>query len=245
MQHAPQSPQVNDTHRAESEPGGRSLSSSGRPPVTRSVRRPGSRPQVRRAGDHFRGKGIAGSRPSGRSLSWWLSGKGVPSGAVNAILGMPQNFIACDREQALLMPPSLRDWVPGIIWCGRCLASVEEMDLSAFYAAYRPDGHGRPAYEPSMMVALLLYAYAQGNRSSRGIERKCREDVAYRVIAREPGAGSLDDRGVPPPPRDGAGRACSARCWGCVEKAGLVKVGVVAIDGTKVSANASMDATGL
>ena len=63
------------------------------------------------------------------------------------------------------------------------LAAVEEMDLSAFYAAYRLDGHGRPAYEPSMMVGLLLYAYARGNRSSRGIERECQEDVAYRVVA--------------------------------------------------------------
>ncbi|HYX86224.1 MAG TPA: transposase [Gaiellales bacterium] len=96
---------------------------------------------------------------------------------------MPQNFIECDREQAYLMPPSLRDWVAEdhLVWT--ILGAVEEMDLSAFYAAYRADGHGRPAYEPSMMVALLLYAYARGNRSSRGIERECQEDVAYRVIA--------------------------------------------------------------
>ena len=80
------------------------------------------------------------------------------------------------------MPPSLREWVAEdhLVWT--VLESVEEMDLSAFYAAYRPDGHGRPAYDPAMMVALLLYAYSQGNRSSRRIERECREDVAYRVI---------------------------------------------------------------
>ena len=96
---------------------------------------------------------------------------------------MPQNFIAVDRDQAFLMPPSLRDWVAEdhLVWT--VLAAVAEMDLSALYAAYRADGHGRPAYEPSLMVALLMYAYSQGNRSSRGIERKCREDVAYRVIA--------------------------------------------------------------
>ena len=58
-----------------------------------------------------------------------------------------------------------------------------EMDLSAFYRSYRMDGWGRAAFEPSMMVSLLLYAYARGERSSRGIERKCVEDVAYRVIA--------------------------------------------------------------
>src|SRR4030095_14308283 len=57
-----------------------------------------------------------------------------------------------------------------------------QMDLSAFYAAYRADGHGRAAYEPSLMVALVLYAFASGQRSSRAIERHCRQDVAYRVI---------------------------------------------------------------
>src|ERR1017187_7958453 len=57
------------------------------------------------------------------------------------------------------------------------------MDLAAFYGSYRQDGWGRAAFEPSMMVALLLYAYARGERSSRGIERRCVEDVAYRVIA--------------------------------------------------------------
>jgi transposase len=60
--------------------------------------------------------------------------------------------------------------------------AVEQMDLSEFYGAYRENGQGRAAYEPSMMVALLLYAYARGNRSSRGIERACREDVTYKVI---------------------------------------------------------------
>jgi transposase len=57
------------------------------------------------------------------------------------------------------------------------------MELSAFYAAYRDDGHGRAAHDPAMMVALLLYAYAVGRRSSRVIERACVDDVAFRVIA--------------------------------------------------------------
>jgi len=96
---------------------------------------------------------------------------------------MPQNFIGCVREQAFLMPPSLLDWVPEDHLAWTILASVEEMDLSAFNADYRADGHGRPAYDPRMMVALLLYAYAKGNRSSRGIERACSEDVAYRLRA--------------------------------------------------------------
>jgi transposase len=96
---------------------------------------------------------------------------------------MPQNFVECAREQAFLMPPDPRDWLPEghLVWF--ILAPVEQMDLSAFYASYRLYGWGRAAFDPQMMVALLLYAYARGERSSRAIERKCVEDVAYRVIA--------------------------------------------------------------
>jgi transposase len=61
--------------------------------------------------------------------------------------------------------------------------AVDELDLAGFYSAYRADGWGRAAHEPAMMVALLLYAYAIGERSSRRIERHCEHDVAFRVIA--------------------------------------------------------------
>jgi len=81
------------------------------------------------------------------------------------------------------MPPSLREWLPEGHLAWLILAAVEEMDLSGFYGAYRIDGHGRPAHDPAMMVALLLYGYAKGQRSSRGSERACVEDVAFRVIA--------------------------------------------------------------
>ena len=96
---------------------------------------------------------------------------------------MAQNFIACDRDQELLLPPSVRDWLPEDHFAWFVLAAVEEFDLTAFYGAYRVDAHGRAAHDPGMMVALLLYAYARGQRSSRGIERGCIEDIAYRVIA--------------------------------------------------------------
>jgi transposase len=74
---------------------------------------------------------------------------------------MGARFIGCDREQVFLMPPSLRDWVPEghLVWTA--LDAVAELDLSSIYVDYRDDGRGRPAYEPSMMVALLLYAYAR------------------------------------------------------------------------------------
>src|SRR3979409_1469813 len=96
---------------------------------------------------------------------------------------MAQSFIACDREQAVLMPADVREWLPGghRAWCVR--DAVATIDLGAFYGAYRRDGRSRPAYEPAMMVALLLYAYARGMRSSRAIERACEEAVAFRVTA--------------------------------------------------------------
>jgi transposase len=151
---------------------------------------------------------------------------------------MAPNFIECDREQAFLMPPSLLDWVPEdhLVWT--ILEAVEEMELADFYADYRADGHGRPAYDPKMMVALLLYAYAKGNRSSRGIERECREDVAYRVIC----ANHVPDHSTIADFRRRHETALAelfTAVLSVCQKAGLVRVGVVAIDGTKVAANAA------
>ena len=79
---------------------------------------------------------------------------------------MAQNFIACDREQELLLPPSLREWLPEDHFAWFVLEAVGEVDLAAFYSAYRADGLGRAAHDPAMMVSLLLYAYAIGERSS-------------------------------------------------------------------------------
>jgi transposase len=77
---------------------------------------------------------------------------------------MAQSFIACDREQAFLMPPDVREWLPEGHLAWFVIEAVSTFDLGAFYAAYCEDGRSRPAYEPSMMVALLLYAYARGVR---------------------------------------------------------------------------------
>ncbi len=75
------------------------------------------------------------------------------------------------------MPPSLRDWLPADHLAWFVIEAVEQLDLSEFYADYRPDGHGRAAYDPSMMVALVLFAYSTAERSSRGIERHCRRTL--------------------------------------------------------------------
>jgi transposase len=154
---------------------------------------------------------------------------------------MPPTFIECGREQAFLMPPSLCDWVPEdhLVWT--ILEAVEGMDLSDFYSDYRADGHGRPAYDPRMMVALLLYAYARGNRSSRGIERECREDVAYRVICanRVPDHSTIAEFRVR---HEAALAEVFTSVLSLCRKAGLVRVGVVAVDGTKIAANAARTA---
>jgi transposase len=155
---------------------------------------------------------------------------------------MAQNFLACDRGQELLLPPSLRDWLPEDHLAWFIIDVVAAMDLTAFYAVYRADGHGRAAHDPAMMVALLLYTYAIGERSSRRIERCCVEDVAARVIC----ANQRPDHTTIARFRQRHETAL-AGLFGevlalCAE-AGLVKVGVVAIDGTKVHANASQHAT--
>jgi transposase len=155
---------------------------------------------------------------------------------------MPQNFLSCEREQVLLMPPSLRDWLPEdhLVWF--ILATVEELDLGAFYTSYRADGHGRAAHDPAMVLALLLYAYARGQRSSRGIERSCVEDIAFRVIA----ANQVPDHATIARFRQRHENAIAelfGSVLGLCARAGMVKVGVIAIDGTKMQANASQHAT--
>jgi len=151
---------------------------------------------------------------------------------------MAQNFIGCDREQVLLLPPDLRDWLPQDHLAWFVLAAVEEMDLGGFYAAYRVDGHGRPAHEPGVMVALLVYAYARGQRSSRRIERACIEDVAYRVIA----ANQVPDHTTIARFRqrhEDAIAGLFGDVLGLCAQAGLAGVELVAVDGTKVHADAS------
>ena len=154
---------------------------------------------------------------------------------------MAQNFIACDREQELLLPPSLREWLPEDHFAWFVLDAVAAMNLEAFFGAYRRDGWGRAAHDPVMMVGLLVYAYAIGERSSRRIERRCREDVAVRVIT----ANLAPDHATIARFRQ-RHEAAIAGLFGDVlalcARAGLAGVEVVAIDGTKLSANASHEA---
>jgi transposase len=155
---------------------------------------------------------------------------------------MAQNFIACDRDRELLLPPSLSEWLPEDHLAWFVLDAVEELDLVEFYGGYRDDGWGAAAHDPQMMVALLVYAYAIGVRSARGIERRCREDIAFRVLT----ANQVPDHATIARFRARHEDAIAGLFGGVLElcaRAGLVKVGVVAVDGTKVAAAATHHAT--
>jgi len=121
------------------------------------------------------------------------------------------------------------------------IAAVDEMDLAAFYAAYRADGHGRAAYDPSVMVALVLHAFATDLRSARGIERHCRQDVAYRVITGNQVPDHATVARFLARHETALGDLFSAVLRLC-DRAGLVASGIVSVDGTKFHANASRDA---
>jgi len=155
---------------------------------------------------------------------------------------MAQNFLGCDREQALLLPPSLREWLGEDHLAWLVLDVVGEIDLGEFYGAYRADGHGRAAHEPAMMVALLLYSYALGQRSSRAIERRCHEDVPTRVISANQAPDHTTIARFRARHQDALARTFTQVLALCA-RAGLVSVGVVALDGTAMAANASQQAT--
>src|SRR3954453_10566841 len=151
---------------------------------------------------------------------------------------MGQRFVACDREQSFLMPPDVREWLPANHLAWFVIDAVGEMNLDVFYAAYRLDGRARPAYDPAMMGAVLLYGYARGTRSSRVVERACFEDVAFRVIAAQqtPDHATIA-RFVERHEQALAG--VFGEVLTLCARSGLAQVGVLAVDGTKVQANAS------
>src|SRR6516162_7348233 len=155
---------------------------------------------------------------------------------------MAQNFIESRREQGFLLPPDVRDWLPADHLAWFVIDVVAAMELSEFYGAYRADGHGRAAYEPLMMVTLVLYACSTGVRSSRAIERHCRQDVAYRVIT-----GNVVPDHATIARFVARHEQALAELFGEVLRlcgeAGLVKPEVIAVDGTRMAGSANSDAT--
>lgn len=147
-------------------------------------------------------------------------------------------FRVYDQNQTFLMPPSLQDWLPE----GHLAHFISELvddvlDLSPFYASYA-EVKGFPPYDPRLMLKLLLYGYTTGVRSSRKIERRCHEDVAFRFLAAN---AAPDFRSI------ARFRKRHLKALGALflealklcQAAGMVKMGRVALDGTKVKANAS------
>ena len=151
---------------------------------------------------------------------------------------MAYNFVPCDRDQPFLMPPSLDEWLPKDHLARFVIAVVDTLDLSAFYARRRADGWGRAAYDPKMMVALLIYAYATGARSSRLIERRCTEDIAFRFISANE---TPDHATIARFAKDHEQELADLfdQVLRLAAEVGLVKVGVVALDSTRIKASAS------
>ena len=152
---------------------------------------------------------------------------------------MGQNFLPDTINQTLLFPPSLHDWLAEGHLARFLVDVVSALDLSAIYRSYaEKDGRGQAAYAPEMMVRLLLYGYANGVYSSRKIEKRTHEDVAFRYLSgdQHPDHATLAEfrkRHL----EALAGLFTQALLL-CAE-AGLVKLGHVSIDGTKIKANAS------
>jgi transposase len=152
---------------------------------------------------------------------------------------MSFQFRACTLDQPLLLAPSLQQWLPeGHL--ARFIADVtEQLDLSAIYSAYdRQDGRGQAGYHPLLLTRLLLYGYCVGVASSRALERKTYEDVAFRYLAADQHPDHDTIANFRKQHLATLGELFVQALQLC-QKAGLVKLGHVAIDGTKMQAHAS------
>jgi transposase len=151
---------------------------------------------------------------------------------------MPTTFRPCAPDQSLLFPPSPRDWLPEGHLAFFIADTVAALDLAALYTPYEGDGRRNQPFDPQMMVTVLLYAYATGTFSSRRIARKLEEDVAYRVLA----AGNFPAHRTIAEFRQqhlAAFEALFVQVVQIAREAGVVQLGALAVDGSKVKANAS------
>lgn len=152
---------------------------------------------------------------------------------------MAKGYRPVDRDQSFLLPPDMRDWLPGshLVWF--VLDVVQQLDTSRFHARSRLGGVGREGYDPDMLLGVLVYAYCHGIRSSRAIERACLTDVAFRVLCAQD---------VPDHTRvarfrkdhEAALEDLFTQVLVLCARAGLGRLGQVAVDGTKIAANASI-----
>jgi transposase len=155
---------------------------------------------------------------------------------------MAKGYRPVDRDQPFLLPPDMREWLPGDHPVWLVIAAVEDhLDTSAFHARRRTGGAGAAGYDPDMLVTLLFWAYAQGVTSSRRIEAACWRDVAFRVIC----AGDVPDHVTIARFRAGFGGAVEelfSEVLVLCARLGMGKLGTIALDGTKIAASASRSA---
>ena len=153
---------------------------------------------------------------------------------------MAGHYAGGNRDQLFLLATSMRDWLDEGHLAWFVIDVVAKVDTGAFHARHPNAGRGRPAYDPDMMLALLFYAYGMGMRSSRRIEAACRTDAAFRVIC----GGAVPDHATIARfvvEHETAIEACFADVLRLCAVAGLVTVDIVAIDGTKIGADAALD----
>ena len=151
---------------------------------------------------------------------------------------MDKTYRPYDPDQLLLLPPALQDWLPEEHVVFFLSDVVDQLDLTAITRVYEQESRGYPPYHPRMMVKLLLYGYAIGVASSRRLAQRCQEDVAVRVLTANntPDFRTISDfrkRHL------AALEALFVQILRCCQRAGLVQLGTIALDGTKVRANAS------
>src|ERR687892_1534630 len=119
---------------------------------------------------------------------------------------MAYNFLRGDRDQPFLLPPDLRDWLPGGHLAWFVLDVVDQLDLTAFYRVHRDDGHGHPAYDPKALLGVLLYAYAIGGALLPADRAALPRGRRLPRPGCEPEPGPRDHRALPRPPRGCPGR---------------------------------------
>ena len=154
---------------------------------------------------------------------------------------MAHDFRCPERRQTFLLPPDMRDWLPEDDIVHLILDAVALMDLAAFEATHKLGGAGQAPFAPSLLLSVLIYAYSHGVRSSRAIERLCRRDAGYRFIV---GTHVPDHTVIARFRRRHVERleAVFVRVLEMCRDAGLIRLGLVVLDGTKVKANASLEA---
>jgi len=156
-----------------------------------------------------------------------------------AISDLRNDYIACNREHLCLLSASMKDWLPEAPFVWFLLDATAQMDLSVFHGTYREDGCGQKVHHPEIMLAVLLYGYCHGERSSRQLERLCLESVPYRILASDTqpdhcAFARFRQR------HEAALKGLFLEILRLCAEAGVLKVGTVSLDGTKMKANAAL-----